>query len=129
MGLFYKLDSKNLIVGIVQADALDSTLRAIGESTPSVYSIGKMIYDDKLVRLVPMKSRILTKLGFNNRFTIPELAAIKVAALTDPVLQVLQEKSTMADNINLDDPSIPQGLDYLISKGLLAPERKAQILV
>ena len=73
-----------------------------------------------------VESHILTKLKFNQRFTILELASLEVN--TDPVIRVLQKRLDMADYIDVLDPETQQGVGYLAQQGYIAPERVAEIL-
>jgi hypothetical protein len=76
----------------------------------------------------PYPETAMTRGGFRNRFTFSEKVAIKAAEASDPMLQVLADDQAQATFIDLADPDTAAGLDLLIYKGLLAPERKAQIL-
>ena len=73
-------------------------------------------------------TRILTKYGFNSRFTFEELVGIQETAKTEGPIAVLQMKFEIADEMDLDDPVISEGLDGLIAYGLLTAERKAEIM-
>ena len=73
-------------------------------------------------------SRILTKYGFNSRFTIDELVAIQDAAKTDSLVSVLNTKFTIADEINLDEQATIDGLGALVAKGLLTEARMNEIM-
>jgi len=72
--------------------------------------------------------RILTKYAFSQRFTFQERVAIKQATQSDPEVAVLESDLKLAGNIDLDDPAVAASLDLLVSKGLLTPERKTEIL-
>jgi hypothetical protein len=74
------------------------------------------------------ESHILTKLAFNQRFTIYELAAIQVAKASDPILTVLQNQLDMAEYINILDPATQQGVGYLTQQGYITPQRMTEIL-
>ena len=73
-------------------------------------------------------SRILTKYGFNSRFTVDELVAIQDAAKIDTLVLVLQTKFTIADEINLDEQATIDGLGALVVKGLLTEARMNEIM-
>lgn len=70
----------------------------------------------------------MTRGGFRNRFTFAEKVAIKAAEAGDPMLQVLADDQAQATFIDLNDPDTAAGVDLLIYKGLIAPERKSEIL-
>lgn len=72
-------------------------------------------------------ARTLTKLQYLNRFDVVKLAAIYAATPSDPMLQVLDKKLSLAEEINLDDPNTIAGLNYLVSKGLITAEDEAAI--
>lgn len=76
----------------------------------------------------PYPDSAMTRGGFRNRFTFAEKVAIKAAEATDPMLQVLADDQSQATFIDLSDPAVAAGLDLLIYKGLITPERKADIL-
>jgi hypothetical protein len=73
-------------------------------------------------------NRILSKYAFSQRFTPQERIAIRQAAQMDVEVADYYELAQIADEVNLDELTTAQGLDLLISKGLLAAERKAEIL-
>lgn len=81
----------------------------------------------------------ITKLAFDNRFTIPELTAIEMASLDYPTaseqqrvlaasLRIMMRKQEMATCIDLSLPDAGYFLQILVGVGLLAPHRPAQIL-
>lgn len=72
--------------------------------------------------------RTLTPYEFNDRFTLLETAGIIEASKTDSVVAALMKKLDSASEINLDLPIISDGLDLLISKGLLDATRKSEIM-
>lgn len=72
--------------------------------------------------------RLLTKLGYMNRFTDAELAGIYTAAKTVVAVEIWLEKFKLAAEINLDDPATVAGLQAMETAGLLAAGRAAAIL-
>lgn len=70
--------------------------------------------------------RVISKGAFRRRFTLAEKVEIKVS--TDPVVKVLEEDLLATSNVDLDFQPLIEGLDYLISVGILAAERKAELL-
>ena len=70
----------------------------------------------------------ITKLEFRNLFTLPELIAIETASETDAILRVLDKNTQAASWIDLADPTVKAGLDYLVSKTLITSERETAIL-
>lgn len=77
---------------------------------------------------VPKASRTITRLAFTRRLTNDELAAIYGAAKSSILLEVWLDKFKLAEEINLDDPEIVQGLYGVEQMGLLAAGRAAEVL-
>ena len=70
----------------------------------------------------------ITRLAFRNRFTFSEKLAIETAAESDAAVRVLlkdQEAATFIDLARLDTQ---QGVQLLVSKGLITAQRAAEIL-
>lgn len=72
-------------------------------------------------------SRWIHKAIFKRRFTPEERIAIRAATPDNPVLADFMDIVDSTNEINLDDPDLVQGLAYLVSLGLLAPDRPTQI--
>ena len=70
----------------------------------------------------------ITKTAFRNRFTFAERVAIKTAQSSDVMLQVLADDQANATYIDLSRADTSAGLDLLFSKGLIASDRKSEIL-
>jgi len=70
--------------------------------------------------------REITLAAFRTRFTFAEKIAIESS--TDAGIRVLEKDLAARQIIRLDLKQLQDGLDYYISKGLLAPERKAELL-
>lgn len=86
-----------------------------------------------------MPQRVLSKLGFRNRFTAAEKAAIEFAALDDPTASLPARmgaaamRATLADQRDAEfiDPTSPdtrQGAMAMEAYGLLDPGRALEIL-
>lgn len=73
-------------------------------------------------------ARPMSKLDFLRRLTFAERVAIEAAADTDPEVRVVKQAFMVAENIKTDDPETVMGVDLYISKGLIDPGRKADIL-
>lgn len=67
-------------------------------------------------------------LEFRDRFTIEEQLAIRQAQFTDMEVGLVYDNFQAAQFIDIEDERVEQGIDLYISKGLLAPERKADLL-
>lgn len=83
--------------------------------------------------------RVITRLAFRNRFTLPESIALEVAGLDNPestpeqrqgaaMIRVMQRMVSDATFIDLDDTDTKNMVMQLESMGLLAPGRALQIL-
>jgi hypothetical protein len=76
----------------------------------------------------------LTRLGFLSRFTVDELVGIEIARQTAPdvqqraVLAVLKESWMAANDIDVTDPRTIEGVELLVTMGLLTAERAVVIL-
>lgn len=70
----------------------------------------------------------LSRYEFISRFTSSELAAIYTRAATDANTLVFVKKLELSGEVQLNNPEVSQGLDYLIAVGVIQSARKAQIL-
>lgn len=76
----------------------------------------------------------LTKIDFMKRFTDNELIGIEILRQTAPDVQVratltvLKESWMVANDINISDSKTIQGIQVLVSLGLLTQERAAEVL-
>lgn len=73
-------------------------------------------------------ARIVSKFQFRSMFTIEEKAAMTEAAKTDSIVEVFMYDLSIADEVDLDDLSVAQGLGYATQIGLLTSERVTEIL-
>jgi len=69
-----------------------------------------------------------TAYQFLNRFTYAERAAYRVAAKTDDIVADFMGLAQAAQEILSDDPMTIQGMDYLVSIGVLTQQRRDEIL-
>lgn len=81
------------------------------------------------------RRRLLTRLEFRRRFTLTERVAVDdspnnaaLPAQARAAARTLLTDLSLAEEIDLDDPDVAQGLQFFASLGLIAPERVAQIL-
>lgn len=86
----------------------------------------------KLNLTQPTNTKV-SKLQFRSRFTLNELAAIEVARDTGTVqvkaaLNVLKDNLMAASDIDLADARTIQGIQMLVSFGLLTSQRATEIL-
>lgn len=77
-------------------------------------------------RIKPTATRVISVGAFRRRLTTAEKIAVKQS--TDPVVQVLDDDLVVNEFIDLDFQDLHDGLDYLISVGILQPERKSELL-
>lgn len=76
----------------------------------------------------------LTKIDFMKRFTDNELIGIEILRQTATDIQiratltVLKESWMVANDINISDPKTIQGIQILVSLGLLTSQRATEIL-
>jgi len=69
-----------------------------------------------------------TAYEFLNRFTYAERAAYRTAAKTDDLVADFMGLAQAAQEILSDDPMTVQGMDYLVSIGVLTQQRRDEIL-
>ena len=69
-----------------------------------------------------------TAYQFLNRFTYAERAAYRTAAKTDDLVADFVGLAQAAQEILSDDPMTIQGMDYLVSIGVLTQQRRDEIL-
>lgn len=61
-------------------------------------------------------------------FTLSEQLAVVTSASADPVVKLMYDRLLCAAYWTYEDPETEQGLSLLVDKGLLTPERKAEIV-
>lgn len=61
-------------------------------------------------------------------FTQGEQLAVVTATMSDPVVKLLYDRLLGAAFLTYEDPETEQGLSLLVQKGLIAEERKAEIV-
>lgn len=69
-----------------------------------------------------------TAYEFLNRFTYSERAAYRNAAKTDDLIADFMSLAQAAQEIISDDPMTVQGMDYLVSVGIISQQRRDEIL-
>ena len=97
--------------GLALTDLAADILRQQGFSYANLFGIG-----------------VLTSAGFVARFTPAEYAGIITAAETDSGIAALVGELTASPYVVFDDPRLDPGLAMLVSAGLLAPHRPAEIV-
>lgn len=61
---------------------------------------------------------------YRNKFTLEEKTAIYATAETNSIVKIFLDDLASASYVDPQDPKTTEGVDYLISIGLLAPERR-----
>jgi len=77
---------------------------------------------------ISFNSPLISRVDFVNRFTDDEYVAILTASKTDVIVEAWFDKLYMSSQINLIDEKTINGINMLVSKGLLTEERSQQIL-
>ena len=76
----------------------------------------------------PVPVRILSRREFRLRFTVDEQTAIDLAAMGDISVFRWRLMSVEPDFIDLGHEDTDAGVQFLVAKGLITPERAAEIL-
>lgn len=121
-------------------DISDGHLYAISRSIPTNLPPGRNYvevpgYGDgwewdpiaKTMQAVPVPRYILTT-DFLNRFSVAEREALYTGQSTDPRIQDFLYRIPLHERVDLDSPDVTDGIDYLISVGIIDPARKSEIL-
>jgi len=100
------------------------------ETPPHYVSPGWSYIDGEFVDPRPpiIIPNIVTKVSFRFRMTDTEYVGILTAAKTDVEVQAWVETFNMVTRIDLDSQRTVDGLNVLVSKGLLTQERATEIL-
>lgn len=76
----------------------------------------------------PYEVSLITVLMFRRRFTTAEKSAIYAAASTDSNVQLFLDDLSAASYVDVTDQETIDGVDYLISQGLLDASRRDAML-
>ena len=83
----------------------------------------------------PAPQTVFTKYQFRSRFTLAELVAMdnfaSSSTLTDvqkATLNTITKNFDLADNIDITNSATIQGVEYLVSAGILTQDRATEIL-
>lgn len=82
---------------------------------------------EEYVLPVPPKT-VFTSLEFRDLFTINEQLSIRESQLVDMEVGLVYDMMLSAQNIDISDPRTVQGMDLLVSKGLITNQRRNEIL-
>ena len=72
--------------------------------------------------------RIVSKYNFFDRFTNEEFGLFLTSMESDINIKVLYEKIKISNEVNLDEDSVIDGINYLVLIGIITEERKQEIL-
>lgn len=127
--MYYVLTRDGLLVGVFFTSPYQLSLGdiTVHEFDGPVPDLNIYKWDDELGELVRNEnSRSLTRLQFTNRLTISE--RIAASASTDPVVADIMRMLTIAEYVNLDDPTTIQAMQYLTLVGIVDSNRLTEIL-
>ena len=71
---------------------------------------------------------VFTSLKFRDLFTINEQLSIRESQLVDMEVGLVYDMMLSAQSIDISDPRTVQGMDLLVSKGLITNERRDEVL-
>lgn len=114
-----------------QSPADDAALTAVGMAKKDVGPTQPQGPWNPVTRLFdppPPPPNILTPSGFKQRFTQAERVAIRAAADSDTVIDDLLDILATAQDVDMADPNVTGGLDYMESQGLITATRKDEII-
>ena len=100
-------------------------------SVPDDFSVAGKQYDPlanswSVIEYSASAIRRISKVAFRNRFTLAEKVDIYTAAKTDPLVQIMMDDiAAVTTGVDLDFPSLVEGLGYLVTSGILTTERAA----
>lgn len=83
---------------------------------------------EEYVLPIPPKT-VFTSLEFRDLFTINEQLSIRESQLVDMEVGLVYDMMLSAQNIDISDLRTVQGMDLLVSKGLLTNQRRNEILL
>lgn len=123
--------------GSPASDAWIEGWRAPGVPQPSVEELKAAVAGMDLnslpmfpsERAAQQAARNPSPIEFLERFTADEQLAITTASMQSPQVRLWYDKMLGARFIDIADPRVIAGVDSLIAAGLIAPSRKAALLV
>lgn len=130
--LYFRFDSGFRVIEVIDADVAAGFYPV----HRSGIAVGDVLTDDDLAVIgvervnAPPKPPQVGPVEFKLLFTSAERVALKQARATDPVLDDFFElvEDPRLQTVNLGLPSVAGALQYMVSLGLLAADRPAQIL-
>lgn len=76
----------------------------------------------------PPAIRTITVAALRARFTRDERVQLTKAASTDAELRVFLDDLSAQGRVDLDHPDVIAGVDAMVDRGLITPERRAELL-
>jgi hypothetical protein len=126
----YAIINNEKVSNIVESESSLASSRGWIEA-PGNVGIGDLYVNGSFVKVLTSEdSKKVSPIQFKLLFTFAEAVAIRSAISTD---QILEEFYKIIDDprlteVDLSLSAVSSGIDYLIAKGLIAPERKQEIL-
>jgi len=120
-----KKDSYRIVIyanqpSVSSTETVDESFTISKDSVQQVWTVRNKTADEL--------RKIWTAYEFLNRFTYSERAAYRNAAKTDDLIADFMSLAQAAQEIISDDPMTVQGMDYLVSVGILTQQRRDEIL-
>lgn len=117
-------------VAIIQEGKIINIVEAVGladaqQSYPDCQVRIALDSEKALEPIAAPEARFMTVQELRSRFTDAELASVVVS--NDVAVKLMLLKLQTCYRLELDDPQISEGLDVLVSKGLLTAARRADI--
>ncbi|WP_163557586.1 hypothetical protein [Halomonas sp. NO4] len=96
--------------------------------TGKPYGVGWVKGSDGSWTPPAQRAPTLSRVEFLKRFTRDERINIRKETNTDDVVGDFKEMLNLAVSVNLADPDVVEGMDYLVQVGLLTQDRRDKIL-
>ena len=105
---------------VSSSEIAESSYEIQGNSVDQIWNVRNKTADEL--------RKVWTAYEFLNRFTYSERAAYRQAAKTDDLIADFMSLAQAAQEIISDDPMTVQGMNYLVSVGILTQQRRDEIL-
>ena len=101
----------------------------IAEFDGSIYDCINCDWDSERKMFVQRPNTIITKYAFLSRFMPVERIAARSLMESDPIINDFFNLLELAEEIDLVNTEVHQGLQYLVYVGVLQPNRVSEILL
>ena len=133
--ILYRIDNNNVFTGESKEVSLKDPIPRCWVHIAPPEGEGYKFWDGSRwiilqeYRTLPQPSipRTITVFEFRRRFTLEEKIALELAKESDVILKIFIDDLMSAQEVDLNDPEMKAGMDYIVSKGLLSPERENEI--